>query len=59
MNDRVYCSVRNEDDIKIAINYFDSLANIKFGRIHRGFNCTESETLFSYAASKFQDLIRL
>lgn len=50
------CSVLNDYHIKLAVQKC-GCENIHFGKLWLGFNATENEFIFSYAASKFQHLM--
>lgn len=50
------CAVLSDISLKKAIELY-GLDNCCFGRLWEGFNFTETEFIFSFAAAKFQHLI--
>ena len=56
INDFHFCAVVNEQEYNNAVNNFGR-ENVKFGTIHRTFNTTMTEWIFSRAVTKYQDLM--
>lgn len=50
------CAVLDEILLRDVVKRYGR-ENCYFGKLWEGFNCTESQFIFSYAASKFQHLM--
>lgn len=60
MNDnytpKYYGAVWDDNSLKDAAGKY-GIENCYFGQLYRGFHCTETQFIFSFAAAKFQHLI--
>ena len=55
-NEQYSCAVLDEILLKDVVKRYGR-ENCYFGKLWEGFNCNETQFIFSYAAAKFQHLI--